>query len=121
MPRIVHFEIPVDDPERAQAFYRDVFGWELSGWGETPYWLASTGSEGEAGIDGALIGRGEVHQATVVVIEVPSLDDAIADATGAGAELVHDRQAVSGMGWSAYLRDPEGNVIGLWESDESAA
>jgi predicted enzyme related to lactoylglutathione lyase len=28
---------------------------------------------------------------------------------------------VKGMGWFAYLKDPEGNVFAIWESDEQAA
>lgn len=27
---IVHFEIPADDPERAKAFYSDIFGWKIN-------------------------------------------------------------------------------------------
>lgn len=119
MARVVHFEIPVDDPERAQSFYREVFDWKLSGYGDAPYWLASTG-ESDAGIDGALIGRSDVHAATVVVIDVDDVDAAMARATEAGAEQVHGKQAVPGMGWSSYFRDPEGNVVGLWQTDESA-
>jgi predicted enzyme related to lactoylglutathione lyase len=30
MPKIVHFEIPADDPQRAGAFYRHMLGWEIS-------------------------------------------------------------------------------------------
>lgn len=121
MPRIVHFEIPVDDAERAQGFYRSVFDWELQGYGDGGYWLATTGAEGEPGIDGALIQRGEVHRSPVVIVDVPSLDEGLRRATDAGAELVQERLAVPGMGWAAYVRDPEGNVLGLWESDPSAA
>ena len=29
MPRVVHFEIHADDPERAINFYKSVFGWEF--------------------------------------------------------------------------------------------
>ncbi|MGZ5352830.1 MAG: VOC family protein, partial [Actinomycetota bacterium] len=29
MNKVVHFEIPVDDVERASAFYASIFGWEL--------------------------------------------------------------------------------------------
>lgn len=43
MPKMVHFEIPVDDPDRASAFYRETFGWEISGFGEMPF-----GSSGPA-------------------------------------------------------------------------
>jgi uncharacterized protein len=46
---IVHFEIPVDDPERAAKFYRELLGWEISRWeGSTgaaegaEYWMVRT-------------------------------------------------------------------------------
>src|SRR5207245_6346949 len=46
---VVHFEIPADDPERAAKFYRELFGWEISRWGnpagagEGPeYWMVRT-------------------------------------------------------------------------------
>ena len=29
MSRVVHFEIPADDPERAVEFYKKVFGWKI--------------------------------------------------------------------------------------------
>jgi predicted enzyme related to lactoylglutathione lyase len=28
--RVVHFEVPYDDGDRARSFYRDVFGWEIT-------------------------------------------------------------------------------------------
>ena len=44
MPRPSHFEIPVDNPERAIAFYSAVFGWTFHKWeGAMPYWLITTG------------------------------------------------------------------------------
>jgi len=54
MTRVVHFEIHADDPERAAAFYRSVFGWEIRKWdGPFDYWLVMTGPREEMGIDGA--------------------------------------------------------------------
>ena len=29
MPKVVHFEIPADDLDRAKNFYSSVFGWKL--------------------------------------------------------------------------------------------
>ena len=55
MPRVTHFEIPADDPERAADFYRKVFGWEIKKWdGPVDYWLVTTGSADEPGIDGGI-------------------------------------------------------------------
>ena len=40
MPRPAHFEIPAENPERAIAFYKDVFGWNFQKWdGPMPYWM----------------------------------------------------------------------------------
>ena len=33
MPKVVHFELPFDDADRANKFYADVFGWESSKFG----------------------------------------------------------------------------------------
>ncbi len=57
MPRVVHFEIPADKPERAVKFYESVFGWKISQWGgPMAYWLVSAGPKDEPGIDGNLFG-----------------------------------------------------------------
>ena len=58
MPRVVHFDISVDDPERAIKFYTEVFGWKVQKWeGPMDYWLITTGDPGEPGIDGGLAKR----------------------------------------------------------------
>ena len=48
--KVVHFEIPFDDGERARDFYQKVFGWELMELPEMSYTMVSTGPGGfEAG------------------------------------------------------------------------
>lgn len=74
----------------------------------------------QSGRCGALISRGAVHAAPVVVIGVQSVDDSLEHAEAAGAERGHGKQPIPGIGWSAYVRDPEGNVIGLFQPDEQA-
>ena len=50
MSRVIHFELSMDNPERAIKFYSDVFGWDSEKWeGPMDYWMISTG-KGE-GID----------------------------------------------------------------------
>jgi len=43
MSKIVHFEIPVDDPQQATTFYHDALGWEIARLGDEPYWLVRAG------------------------------------------------------------------------------
>ena len=120
MSKIVHFEIPVDDPDRASAFYSDVLGWTVSRWGEEPYWLVTAGGEDEPGANGALIARGGNHTQPVVVAGVVDVDATLAAAQAHGATVVQEKLPVPGMGWSAYLRDPEGNVVGVFQIDAQA-
>lgn len=120
MPKIVHFEIPVDDPQRATAFYHDVLGWEVSQYGEQPYWLVRAGGEAEPGADGALVSREELHRSPVVIAGVANIDDTLSRASKSGGEVIQGKLPIPGMGWSAYVRDPEGNTIGFFQQDSAA-
>ena len=123
MPRVVHFELTADDPERATAFYRDVFGWEIQKWaGPEDYWLLKTG-EGEPGIDGGLLRRtdnkpGMPH--VVNTLQVSSVDEYTARVAAGGGEVVMPKFAISGVGYVAYCRDTEGNVFGIMQDDATA-
>ena len=121
MPRVVHFEIPADDPDRVVDFYEKTFGWKIQKWdGPVDYWLVTTGEGGEPGIDGAIMKRREFAQATVNTINVPSADEFIDKVVANGGEVAVPRMSVPGIGYMAYLRDPEGNLFGIMEADESA-
>jgi hypothetical protein len=82
------------------------------------YQLATTGSDG-LGIDGALYQRRAPDLGVLVYVAVPDVVDALARAERAGATIVEPKTQIGGVGWSAVLRDPEGNMLGLFESDES--
>lgn len=121
MAKVVHFEIPVDDPQRAAAFYREVLGWDVSRFGDLAYWLVRAGEPDEPGADGALVARGDLHETPILIVGVPDIDEALAGAERAGGAILQARQPIPGVGWSAYLRDSEGNTIGLFQADENAA
>lgn len=127
MGRVVHFEVLADDPERAARFYGDVFGWQVERWeGPVEYWLAGTGPDDAPGIHGAIVRReGPREEGTpsgyVCSIGVDDLDSVVEVAQAAGARMVSGKAAVPGVGWVARLRDPEGNLVGLLEADETAA
>jgi uncharacterized protein len=120
MSKIVHFEIPVDDPDRASAFYRGALGWEISGFGNQPYWLVRAGADDEAGANGALITRSEVHRTPVVIAGVDDIDAALSRVQQSGGLIAHEKVPIPGVGWSAYVVDSEGNTIGLFQDDTSA-
>jgi len=78
MSKVTHFELPADDPKRAIAFYEKVFGWIITKWeGPFDYWLVTTGSDDEPGINGAITPRMMPEQVTTDTIGVESLDDSL--------------------------------------------
>jgi predicted enzyme related to lactoylglutathione lyase len=120
--RVVHFEITYDDGDRARAFYETAFGWQLQSMEGMGYTLASTGPSGEEGptepgfINGGMMQRQGPYTSPIVVVDVASIDDALKAINEAGGTTVTERQPVGDMGFSAYFRDPEGNLLGLWET-----
>jgi hypothetical protein len=120
MPRVVHFEIPADDPERAVKFYEKVFNWSISKWGgPVDYWLASTGPDDVPGINGAITPRMD-SGVTTNTIDVPSVDEFTTKILEAGGSVVMPKRPVPGIGYLAYCEDTEGNVFGIMEMDPSA-
>jgi uncharacterized protein len=120
MPRVVHFEVSADDPERAVAFYQQVFGWEIRKWeGPEDYWLIQTGPEGTPGINGGVFRRkGPVGH--VNTVDVPSIDDFAAKIEASGGTIAVPKMAIPGVGWLAYAKDTEGSIFGIMQADRSA-
>jgi predicted enzyme related to lactoylglutathione lyase len=120
---VVHFELPADDLERAQRFYREAFGWAMNAMPQMGYVLASTTETDERGrprevgaINGGMLRRQAPITAPIVTVQVASIDEAGRRVEELGGEMLIGRQPVADMGFSAYVRDTEGNVIGLWEN-----
>ena len=121
MPRVIHFEIPVDDADRAVAFYERAFGWRIQKWGgPADYWLIDSGDAEEPGINGALTLRSSAEH-VVNTIGVPSYDEYLAKVEAAGGKALTPKMTVPGVGYMAYCLDTEGNVFGIMQTDESAA
>jgi predicted enzyme related to lactoylglutathione lyase len=117
--RVVHFEVPIDDPDRAGAFYQAVFDWTPNRWGPVDYWpLATDGGPGP-GAEGALTLRSAAPEGVVVYVGVEDIDAARGRVEAAGGTLLGEKMPIPGIGWTAHVRDTEGNLVGLFESDES--
>lgn len=120
--RVVHFEVPFDDGDRARTFYADAFGWEIMPMPEMDYTIVMTGPGGEQGpsepgyIGGGMLQRQEPHTAPTLVLEVDNIEAALEAVNTAGGTTVSERQQVGDMGFAAYCRDTEGNLVGIWES-----
>jgi predicted enzyme related to lactoylglutathione lyase len=122
MGRIIHFEIPADEPERAVCFYESAFNWKFQQWdGPMPYWLASTGPKEQPGIDGAIMIRQHPGQSVSNVIAVDSLEQAIEAVQKNGGEMITPILPIPGIGRYANARDTEGNVFGMMQPECAAA
>ena len=120
MSRVVHFEIGIDQPERALRFYSEVFGWKIEKYpGSFDYWLVYTGQD-QPGIDGALAMRGDLNAATVNTIDVPSLEEYSQRVVQMGGQVISPKMPIPGVGYFAYCLDTEGNRIGILQADPNA-
>ena len=100
--KVVHFEIPFDDGDRARTFYGGVFGWQLMQMPEMDYTIVLTGpTDPESGptepgyINGGLFERSSQFpgKGTNVVIDVDNIDDALRKVAEAGGTVVTERMA----------------------------
>jgi predicted enzyme related to lactoylglutathione lyase len=116
-----YFEFVADNPERAKKFYQSVFGWKTEKWrGPIEYWLVTTGAANEPGIDGGFLKRQSPQDVFVSFIEVSDVDKYAKLIEKSGGTIVHPKQAVPGVGWMVYFKDPEGNTWGMMQNDRSA-
>jgi predicted enzyme related to lactoylglutathione lyase len=122
--RVVHFEIPFDDGDRARKFYADAFGWNVVEMPEMDYTIVSTGPTSEQGmptelgfVNGGMLSRETgPSRGPVITVDVESVEVALENIERLGGKTQVPRTPVGGMGFAAYFTDPEGNLMGLWET-----
>ena len=125
MDKVCHFEVPYEDKERVEKFYSQVFGWQFhDAPTEHPYTFAITTEVDESftpkatgGVNGGMYKRGdEGATSPVIVLDVESCEQRVKDVESAGGTNVMGPVPVGDMGIYAQVKDPEGNIIGLWQS-----
>jgi predicted enzyme related to lactoylglutathione lyase len=122
--KVVHFEIPYDDGDRARSFYQQIFDWQLVTMPEMGgYTLVMSGPSGDQGptepgfINGGMLAREQgATTGPVIVVDVDSIDASLEAIGRLGGTVVAPKTPVGDMGFAAYFTDPEGNVVGLWET-----
>ena len=121
--RVVHFEVPFDDADRARNFYRDVFDWQIQPMPEMDYTIVATGPLSDQGmpsepgyIGGGMFQRQEPVTTPVITLEVDDIDAAVVAIEKHGGSAVGEKQQVGDMGFAAYFKDTEGNLMGLWQT-----
>jgi predicted enzyme related to lactoylglutathione lyase len=122
MDKVVHFEIPADNLDRAKKFYQSLFGWQITDIPEMNYTIVNTVPVDEnnmpkepGAINGGMLKRNHAGEQPVIVINVSSVDEYLKKVEKAGGKTVMPKVQVGEMGLYARVTDTEGNVIGLWE------
>lgn len=118
-PAMTYFEIPVTDMDRAVEFYTSVFGVSLTREIVDGYDMALfPPAEDGCGASGALA-KGDVYvpskTGAILYFRVASIDDILARATAAGADILYPKKDIGDLGYVAEIEDSEGNRIALTE------
>ncbi len=121
--KVVHFEIPFDDGDRARSFYKEAFDWQIMEMPDMGYTIVMTGPSTDSGpteagfINGGMLSREQAATSgPVVVLDVESIEATLEKIGSLGGSTVVGKTPVGDMGFAAYFTDPEGNVVGLWET-----
>lgn len=119
---VTWFEIPVTDLDRAVAFYRGVFGFELER-------VAIDGNEmalfpsadGEAGVSGALA-KGDSYVPSVngtrVYFSTEAIEDTLRKVDALGGRTLYPKTSIGALGWVAEFEDSEGNRVALHSNEQ---
>ena len=114
-----HLELLSGDREAAKRFYGAVFGWQLTDLPGADYTMVRTSENGiESGLGGLAQVVGALPPASNGIVPYIRPDDfeaTLARVQEAGGEVLIPKTDVLGYGWFAHFRDPDGNVVGLWE------
>ena len=122
MDSVVHFEIPAVNVKRAQRFYADSFGWDVDPVPDMEYTIMRTAEvdknrmvKRRGAINGGMMKRTKLIKNPVITIAVKNMDKSLKDVQKRGGKIFIKKMAVGDMGYAAYIKDTEGNTIGLFE------
>jgi predicted enzyme related to lactoylglutathione lyase len=107
-----YLAIPAVDPRRSAAFYEKVLGWKVEERDAGDFrFVDATGHLIGQWVTGRVISR---EPGLLPYMYVDHVDDAVTRALAHGGEVVKAPYAEGNLR-VATVRDPAGNVIGLWQ------
>jgi predicted enzyme related to lactoylglutathione lyase len=122
MPKIIHFDLPADDPEKLLPFYENVFGWRFDKdpTGQQEYWLITAGAKDEPGINGGMGKRKTPDEQVANTIGVPNIEEYMKKIEENGGKIIMPKMPIPGFGWLASFLDPQGNKHMIMQDDKEA-
>ena len=118
--KFVWHEQVSSDPQQAQDFYTQLFGWntEVFKPGEVDYAMISSGGQSHGGFGKALEGAPPPHWLSHV--RVQKVEDTIEKAKDAGGKLAAGPFEMGEVGRIAILADPQGAYISTYQPADEA-
>ncbi|MBX7229576.1 MAG: VOC family protein [Burkholderiaceae bacterium] len=124
---MIHFEIHASQPQLLIDFYTSLFAWKFQQWGDREYSQIETGPADQAGINGGLVRRrgstpveSQAVNVFVCAVQVTSVDEFFSKVLSLGASVAIPKMPIAGVGWLAYIRDSDSNLIALMQPDAAA-
>jgi len=123
MSAFVHMELATNDPERAKAFYKGLFGWKLTDMKMPDGNVYTMFDTRAGGPGGGIMAKADPSQPTawLAYVGVKSLNKSMEKAKSLGAMPIIESQTVPNYGSFGIFADPTGAVIALWEPAPRAA
>ncbi len=121
MPTVQHFEIPADDVNRVQKFYKEVFGWTMQKMNnpvrpEEDYWTFETkDDDGNNGLSGGMMKRQSSQHTVTNYITISSIDEYSSKIEQSGGKVIIPKTKLPDMGFIAVCLDSENNMFGIFE------
>ena len=115
---ICHVEWSATDLARATVFFSELFGWKFEDWGEC-YTLFRP----PEGVGGGISKAEKVSPAgsPVVYVQVDEIEPYLGRAKELGGGVAVPRTEIPTVGWFAHLTDPDGNLVGLFQSNQKCS
>jgi len=109
--RMIHFEIVGRDQKVLQAYYHDLFGWNLDTDNPSGYGMTSADDTGVIVGIGATPDGSAGHVTGYVTVD--DIDATLARATALGGQVIAPAFSPGPGALIALIADPEGHVVGL--------
>jgi predicted enzyme related to lactoylglutathione lyase len=109
-----YVELSAESLERAARFYQTVFGWHFEPPPEEHATKDVMYYEGQPEVGLRLRGRSEGGAGIRPAVAVESIGRTLEAVRDAGGRAVQEAEDV-GDGYTGFLEDTEGNLLGLWQ------
>jgi len=128
MNKVIHFELPADNTDRAKKFYKETFDWQTEDVPDMNYIILRTAEIDEkmmikesGAINGGMFKRSDMDNminGPTFAIDVEDIDSAVKKIKNAGGLILKEKTPVGDMGFIAYFKDTEGNILSVWQNAE---